>query len=115
MVKRSIDQKLRYEILTPEMKGLNQGQWKRVERVNVVLKEDKENAINGKQKDSVREEIIAVSRTTRIRVQNRYQSPLHPLNHRHKRMLEVHREERVSEAGVHLGSCLTALQELHLR
>ena len=31
----------------------------------MVLREDQENAINGKQKDSVREEIVAVSGTTK--------------------------------------------------
>ena len=73
--------------------------------VNVVLKEDKENAINGKQKDSVRAETSVVSGTMKISVQNQYQKKtLHPLNHRQKRMVEVYREERVSEAGVHLGS-----------
>ena len=37
----------------------------------MVLKEDKDNAINGKQKDCVREEIVAVSGTTLTSVQNR--------------------------------------------
>ena len=44
----------------------------------MVLKEDQENSINGKPKDSVREEIVAVSGTTRIRVQNRHQNPFEP-------------------------------------
>ena len=43
--------------------------------MNVVWKEDQENAINRKEKDSVREEIVAVSDTMRISVQNRHQSP----------------------------------------
>ena len=94
------------------MGGLKQGQWLRIAGVNVVLKEDWENAINGKQKDNVREEIIAVSGSMKIRVQNRHQSPLRLLNHRQKRMVEVHREERVSEAGVHLGSLLDNRAEI---
>ena len=57
-----------------------------------------------KAKDSVRELIVAVSSTTKISVQNRHQNPLLPLNHQQKRMVEVPREERVSEARVHLGS-----------
>ena len=59
----------------------------------MVLKEDQENAINGKPKDSVREEILEVSYTTRTSVQNRHQNPLLPLNHRKKRMVEAYREE----------------------
>ena len=67
----------------------------------MVLNEEQENAINGKQNDSVREEIVAVSGTMKISVQNRHQNLLLLLNHR---MVEANREERVSEAGVHLGS-----------
>ena len=59
------------------MRELKQGQWFRVAGVTKVLKEDKENAINGKQKDSVREETSVVSGTTKVSVQNRYQKPLH--------------------------------------
>ena len=71
----------------------------------MVLKEDKDNAINGKQKDSVREETSVVSSTMKISVQNRHQKQLQPLNHQHKEV-EVHRGKRTSEAGVHLGSSL---------
>ena len=78
----------------------------------MVLKEDQENAINGEQKDSVREETLAVSRTMETSVQNRHQSPLRLLNHRHKRMVEVLREERVSNAGVRLGSQLDNRTEI---
>ena len=70
-----------------------------------MLKEDKENATNGKQKDSVREETSVVSGTMKISVQSRHQKPLHPLNHQHKEV-EVHREKGTSEAGVHLGSSI---------
>ena len=58
----------------------------------MVLKEDKEFSINGKQKDSVREETSAVSGTMKISVQNRHQKPLHPLNHQNKEV-EVRREK----------------------
>ena len=87
------------------MRELKQGQWLRVAGVKMVLKEHKENAINGKQKDSVREERSVVSGTTKISVQNRHQKPLHPLNHQHKEV-EVLRGKRTSEAGVHQGSSL---------
>ena len=68
----------------------------------MVLKEDKENAINGKQEDSVREETIVVSGTIKIGVQNRHQKPLHPLNNQHKevevrRGNEPHRRESIWE------------------
>ena len=92
------------ETLTPEMRELKQGQWLRVAGVRAwFLKEDQENATNGKQKDSVREEIVAVSSTTKISIQDRHQNPLLPLNHRRKRMVEAYREERVSEAVVPSG------------
>ena len=73
-------------------------QWSRIAGVNVVLKEDKENAIIGEQKDSVREETSVVSGTMKISVQNLHQKTLHPLNHQHKEV-EVHRGKRTSEAG----------------
>ena len=66
-----------------------------------MLKEDKEFAISGKQKGSVREETSAVSGTMKITVQNRHQEKLHLLNHQHKEV-EVRREKRASESGVHL-------------
>ena len=67
-----------------------------------MLKEDKENAISGKQKDSVREGTSVVSGTMKTSVQNRHQRPLHPLSHQHKEV-EVRRGRRATEAGVHLG------------
>ena len=70
-----------------------------------MLKEDEENAINGRQKDSVREETSVVSGTMKISVQNRHQKPLHPLNHQHKEE-EVRRGKRTSKAGVHMGRSL---------
>ena len=71
----------------------------------MVLKEDKEFAISGKQKGSVQVETNAVSGTMKISVQNRHPKPHHPLNHKHKEV-EVHRGKRTSEAGVHLGSSI---------
>ena len=80
------------------MRGLKKEQWLRIAGINVVLNEDQENAGNGKEKGRVRKEIIAVSGTMKISVQNRCQSLFLPLNHWQKKMVEVHREERVSEA-----------------
>ena len=47
-------------------------QWLRITGVQKVLKEGKENANNGKHKDSVREETSVVSGTMKIGVQNRH-------------------------------------------
>ena len=63
---------------------------------------DKEFAISGKQKDSVREETNAVSGTTIMSVQNRHQKPLHPPSHQHQEVA-VCQENGTSEAGVRLG------------
>ena len=65
----------------------------------MVLKEEMEFAISGKQKGSVREETSAVSGTTVMSVQNRHRKPLHPLSHQHQEV-EVCREKGASEAGV---------------
>ena len=72
-------------------------------RVTVVLNKDLENAINGEQKDGVREQIIAVSDTMNISVQNRHQSLLRALSHQDQE-IEVRREKRASEAEARLGS-----------
>ena len=66
MVNRSVYQKLRLRNFDPRNEGLKQVQWLRIAGVNVVLKEDKENAINGKHKHSVREETSVVSGTMKI-------------------------------------------------
>ena len=58
MVKRGIDQKLRLRNIDARNDGIEAGAG-----VNAVLKEGKENAINGEQKDSVREETSVVSGT----------------------------------------------------
>ena len=64
---------------------------------------EKEFAISGKQKGSVREETNAVSGTRVMIVQNRHQKPLRPLSHQHQEE-EVHREKGASEAEASLGS-----------
>ena len=104
MVKRSIDQELRLRncdarnerIETRVVVTSRAGDY-------VVLEGDKELAISGKLKDSVREETNAVSGTTVMSVQNRHQKPLHPLNHQHQEV-EVRREKGASEAEASLGS-----------
>ena len=58
MAKRSIDQKLRLRNFDARNDGIEAGGG-----VNAVLKEGNENAINGEQKDSVREETSIVSGT----------------------------------------------------
>ena len=50
----------------------------------VALKEDKEFAINGELKVSVREETSVVSSTTVMSVQYRHQKPIHPVTHQNK-------------------------------
>ena len=76
-----------------------------------MLSEDQEVAIIGKQKGSVREEANAVSCTTVMHVQNRHRRPLRPLNHQHQEV-QVRREKRAPEAGVHLGSSLDSRAEI---
>ena len=114
MVKRSMDQKLRLQNFGARNERTETGAVVTNRRVNVVLKEDQENAINGKQKDSVREETSVVSCTMRISVQSRHQKPVHPVNHQHKEV-EVRRGKRTSEAGVHLGSLLDRRAEMTLK
>ena len=58
----------------------------------MVLKKEKDFAISGKQKVSVREETNAVSDTTVMIVQNRHQKPLHPRSSQHQEV-EVRREK----------------------
>ena len=70
-----------------------------------MVKEDKDFAVDGKQKGSVREETGVVSGTTGMSVKNRHQKPLHPLSHQHKEV-EVRRGQRTLEARVHLGSSI---------
>ena len=82
MVKRIIDQKLR----SRKFDARNE----RIETGAVVTSrrgssgEEKEFAVSGKQKRSVREETNAVSGTSVVDVQNRRRKPLHPLSHQHQ-------------------------------
>ena len=69
----------------------------------MALKRDKEFAINGRQKGSVRKETNAVSGTTVMSVQKQQQKPLHLQIQQHKEE-EVRREKGSSEVGVDLGS-----------
>ena len=86
-------------ILIPETRELRQDQWSRVAGDYVMLKEDKENALNGKQKVSVRAETSVVSDTMEMNGGNRLQNPLHPPFHQHQDV-EVRREKEVPEAAV---------------
>ena len=61
----------------------------------MLLKEEKEFAISGKQKGSVREETSAVSGTIVMNVQNLHQKPLHLLSHQHQEV-DVRREKGAS-------------------
>ena len=81
---------------------LKEVQWLLVAGDQVVLKKDKEFAINGKQKGSVQEEINAVSGTTVMSVQNQHQKPLHLQRHQNQEV-EVRREKGASGAGVRPG------------
>ena len=58
------------------------------------IERDKEFAISGKQRDSVREESKAVSGTTVVSVQNRHQKPLHPLDHQHQEVESGSRKKK---------------------
>ena len=68
----------------------------------MALKENKEFAISGKQKDSVREETNAVSGIRIMSVQNQFQKPLRALSHQHQEA-EVRRVKGASEAEASLG------------
>ena len=59
-----------------------------------------ENAINGKQRDSVQGEMFAASATTKVSVERTHTRPLLPQERRHKRRgKEVHQEEVVFRRG----------------
>ena len=76
-VKRSIDQKLRLRTFDVRSERNETGAAVTSRRVKHVLKEDNENAINGKQKDSVREETTVVSHMMKTSVQIRHRKTLH--------------------------------------
>ena len=69
----------------------------------MALRGEKEFAISGKQKVSVREESNAVSDKRVMIVKNRHRKPLHPLSQHHQEE-DVRREKRASEAAARLGS-----------
>ena len=94
----------------PKWSNLQQCQWLRLAGVSVMLEEYKDNAVSGKQKDSVREESNAVSGTTVMSVQNQHQKTLHPLSHQHKEV-EMRRGKGNSEGGVCLGSPIDSRAE----
>ena len=90
-------------ILIPGMRELRQEQsGHESQGVKWCWKRTKENAINGNQKDSVREETSEVSGTMEINGKSRLQNPLHPPYHQHKEV-EVRREKEASEAAVFQG------------
>ena len=102
MVKRSIDQKLRSRNFDArndriEIGALVTNRWgqRGVERESGECYQWK-----GKRRHD----------EDKLSVQNRHR--VHPLNHRHKGMVEIYREERVSEVGVHLGSLLDNRAEI---
>ena len=76
----------------------------------MALREEREFAISGKQKVSVREETNAVSGTRVMIVQNRHQKPLHPLSHQHQEV-EVRRQKPVWEVQL---AAVQKLFELYL-
>ena len=96
-MKRSIDQKLRLRNFDARNERIETGAVVTNRRVGVVLKDEKEFATSGKQKDSGREETNAVSGTTLMSVQNRHRKPLHPLSHQHQEVEVRQRQESVWE------------------
>ena len=62
----------------------------------MALREEKEFAVSGKQKDS-REETNAVSDTRVMMVKSRHQKPLHPLSRRSASRTRIARQESVWE------------------
>ena len=65
-----------------------------------MLKEDQENAINGKQQDSVQEEALVVAATRGINGETGHQSPPLLQSRNQKKMVKNLLEERVSDVGV---------------
>ena len=60
----------------------------------MALNEEKELAVSGKQKVSVREETNAVSGTRVMIVENQHQKSLHPLTHQHQEVEERREKSR---------------------
>ena len=82
---------------------MRQGQWLRVAGVNVVLKEDQNMLLMEIKRTVFERRYLRSFRHDENKRAKPTQSLHLPLNHRQKRMVETIREERLSEAGVHLG------------
>ena len=67
------------------------------------VEKDQENAISGKQKDSVQEETVAVSATMGVNVKSQHQRPLLLQGREQKKTVKHLQEENASEVGVHPG------------
>ena len=63
-----------------------------------ALKRNKKNAINGKQKDIVQKEMLAVSATMRIGVEKKHNRPLLLQNRRHRTTKKLFERESLPEA-----------------
>ena len=100
-------------ILIPETREVRQKQWSRVAGDFVVLKEDKENAVNGKQKDNVREETSVVSDGDKTeKTDSKFRSILLSTNIKRWKCVEKKRSQRQQSFW---DNQPTAMQELHER
>ena len=76
MVKRSIDKKLRSRIFDARNERIETGQWFKNRRDQPNVERGPRESWKWKAKNSVRKEILVVSGTMKISVQNRHQRPL---------------------------------------
>ena len=94
LVNRGVDQKLRLRNSDSRNEKIVTGAVVTSRRGSRgTEREEREFAISGTQKVSVREETNAVSDTRVMIVKSRHQKPLHPLSHQHQEV-EVRREKR---------------------
>ena len=99
-VERSIDQKLRYESLMPDMRKLDLEPWERVARELLALKEEKVPVTSGKKEASVRKETNAVS-GMRVMIVHKNQTTMPPhLLSQPFHKVEMCREREAFEANV---------------
>ena len=113
MVKRSIDQKLRLQNFDARNERIETGSGVTNRRGQRVAERARRKlAMESKRTVFERRYLVVVSSTRKMSVQNRHPSPLHPLSHQQKEMVEVRRGRRASEAGVHLGSSLDSRAEI---
>ena len=96
---RSNDQNTKFQ---SEVKELKQEYWLRLKGKKSALSGNRENAISGKQKNSVQKETLAVSDTTTVGVERRHNRPLLLQGRRHKMTEEDLRKERRPEEAVPL-------------